>query len=151
VGDGLIWLNNITCSGTEQHIGECSHDGWGVHNCSHHQDVAVSCNSTPVTGMRLVGGSNSAGRLEVLHNGVWGTVCQDYFTAAAVQVVSRMLGFLREWKIDNRNYRTNDGPIWLDDVQCNGTEMDVAECSHNGWGVHNCHQCPCNACVTVSL
>jgi len=138
VGDGLIWLNNINCTGTEQHIGECSHDDWGVHSCSHQQDVAVSCVSTSVTPVRLVGGSSSRGRLEVLHSKVWGTVCGDLFTSEAVSVVCKMLGFMTGTKIDNRNYTTSEGPIWLDYVQCNGTETDIAECSHKGWGVHNC-------------
>jgi len=137
-GGGLIWLNHVVCNGTEQYIGECSHDDWGAWNCTHHQDVAVSCYSTSVTQVRLVGGSNSTGRLEVLHNGVWGTVCDDLFTAFEARVVCMMLGFDSGTKTDNHNYATSDGPIWLDDVRCNGTETDIAECSHNGWGVHNC-------------
>jgi len=149
VGDGLIWFDNVTCSGSEQHIGECSHSDWTVHRCSHHNDVAVSCisnrsaanesdSTAPVTPVRLVGGSNSTGRLEVLHNGVWGTVCGDFFTVTEARVICRMFGFSLGSKVDNSNYTTNDGPIWLDKLQCNGTERDVAECSHNGWGVHNC-------------
>ena len=41
-------------------------------------------------------------------------------------------------KIDNRNYRTSSGQIWLDDVRCSGTETNIDECVHGGWGVHNC-------------
>jgi len=141
VDDGLIWLDSVNCTGTEQHIGECSHGDWRSHSshCGHHQDVAISCNlTTSITGVRLVGGSNSSGRLEVLHNGVWGTVCGDFFTAAEARVVCRMLGFGSGAKTDNSNYTTIYGPIWLDKLRCNGTERDVAECSHNGWGVHSC-------------
>jgi len=42
--------------------------------------------------VRLIG-YNNRGRLEVLHNGVWGTVCGDLFNDAAATVVCNMLGF----------------------------------------------------------
>ena len=32
------------------------------------------------------------------------------------------------------------GIIHLDDVQCNGSESGLANCSHLGVGVHNCHR-----------
>jgi len=43
VGQGQIWLDDIDCSGTERHLNECSHADWGIHNCEHYEDVAVSC------------------------------------------------------------------------------------------------------------
>jgi len=42
--------------------------------------------------VRLADGTNSRGRLEVLHNGVWGTVCGDYFSDEAARVACKMLG-----------------------------------------------------------
>jgi len=30
------------------------------------------------------------------------------------------------------------GPIFLDDVRCNGTELRLTNCSNRGVGVHNC-------------
>lgn len=30
------------------------------------------------------------------------------------------------------------GIIWLDNVQCRGTEENLAECGHRGWGEEDC-------------
>ena len=39
-----VWLSNISCSGNEVSISECSHSDYGLHSCRNHDnDVAVSC------------------------------------------------------------------------------------------------------------
>jgi len=39
--------------------------------------------------------------------------------------------------LDNK-YGPGRGPIWLDDIQCTGSETSIADCQHGGWRVHNC-------------
>lgn len=36
-------------------------------------------------------------------------------------------------------YGKGSGPIWLDNVNCVGTEARIEDCGHNAWGSHNCH------------
>jgi len=44
-------------------------------------------------GLRLVGNSSTEGRLEVMYNEAWGTVCDDDFNDAAARVACFQLGF----------------------------------------------------------
>ena len=42
-GTGDIILDNVSCSGTEERIFDCSHNGYRSHNCSHGEDASVVC------------------------------------------------------------------------------------------------------------
>ena len=77
--------------------------------------------------------------MEVYYNGQWGSVCDDGWDLNDALVVCRQLGYSRA--IDAKShafYGQGSGRIWLDDVTCYGTESSIADCSHNGWGDHNC-------------
>ncbi|KAG7331029.1 hypothetical protein KOW79_004998 [Hemibagrus wyckioides] len=89
--------------------------------------------SSPV--VRLVGSSNS-GRVEVLYNSEWGTVCDDSFDTMDANVLCKMLGFQRATRVFTATAGT--GRIWLDDLQCTGTESSIFDCRHAGMGVNNC-------------
>lgn len=46
------------------------------------------------TMVRLSGGSKPAnGRIEILHNGLWGTICDTHFDKATATVICTMLGY----------------------------------------------------------
>ena len=89
---------------------------------------------------RLVGGSdNHEGRVEIYHDGKWGTVCDDSWDIADARVVCQSLGFDDATAAKtNAYFGEGSGDIWLDDVNCAGTESNLIHCSNPGWGVENC-------------
>ena len=91
-------------------------------------------------------GSNSSneGRVEVYHEGKWGTICNDYWGLKEATVVCRMLDYSAAVKVVRVAYkyygRVNSSfPIWMDNVKCRGDEQTIAACRHRGWNVHNCN------------
>uniref|UniRef100_A0A672KLW8 SRCR domain-containing protein n=1 Tax=Sinocyclocheilus grahami TaxID=75366 RepID=A0A672KLW8_SINGR len=89
--------------------------------------------------VRLVGDLPSSGRVEVYHDGQWGTVCDDGWDLAEAQVVCRQLGFPGAKSfMPGGQYGEGSGPIWLDEMNCKGSEGSLSECCFKGWGVTDC-------------
>ena len=90
--------------------------------------------------MRLVGGvAANEGRIEVKHEGVWGTVCSDRWNQRAARVVCRQMGYAGATAAPHRAYfGAGSGPIHLDDVECRGDEETLAQCRHKAAGDHDC-------------
>ena len=90
--------------------------------------------------VRLVnGGIATCGRVEVFHDGEWGTVCDDRWSSANGNIVCKQLGYEGTEKIFyTAHFGRGKGPIWMDSVECSGRQNSLAGCNHNGWGVHDC-------------
>ena len=53
-GSGEILLDDVSCTGTETNLGDCSNAGFGVHNCGHSEDAGVRCSQAVSAGMLLI-------------------------------------------------------------------------------------------------
>lgn len=60
-------------------------------------------------------------------------MCDDLFTDTNAAVVCRSLG-LGEGAYESRFGGPKSLPIWLDDVECDGDEADIADCASAVWG-----------------
>ncbi|NWZ27641.1 DMBT1 protein, partial [Asarcornis scutulata] len=140
-GTGQIWLDDVNCAGAESILTECRAKPWGDHNCNHNEDASVECSDVAETApIRLVNGpSHCAGRVEMFHDQQWGTVCDDGWDIAEANVVCRQLGCGAALSAPgSARFGEGSDPIWLDDVNCIGTEAALSECQFQPWGSHNC-------------
>ncbi|XP_052787141.1 uncharacterized protein LOC128222236 [Mya arenaria] len=95
--------------------------------------------------VRLLNGNKSLnymyGRLEILHDGVWGTVCDDEFDENDAKVACKMIDLnFTKYIVRTRAYHgRGSGMIWLDDLSCNGDEKSLFNCPGVVIGKHNCN------------
>uniref|UniRef100_A0A3B3Q8U1 Lysyl oxidase homolog n=1 Tax=Paramormyrops kingsleyae TaxID=1676925 RepID=A0A3B3Q8U1_9TELE len=82
---------------------------------------------------------HNEGRVEIFYKGEWGTICDDDFTIANAHVLCRQLGFVTAtgWT-HSAKYGKGTGKIWLDNVQCGGSEKSIGLCRSRGWGNSDC-------------
>ena len=80
--------------------------------------------------VRLVNGpSPSEGRVEILYNAQWNTICDDYWNLEEAQVVCRQLGYSTDNVVARSSafYGEGSGPIQR--AQCDGWEDTLESCT----------------------
>ena len=134
VGAGPIWLYEVECTGSEETLFDCPANA-PDHSCLHSEDVGVSCMEISISScseesIRLQGGTATRGRVEICYNNIWGTVCDDAWDIRDARVVCRELGFLDTGVQVLTGGKVADGigQIWLDNVNCNGSESRLIDC-----------------------
>ncbi|XP_072040250.1 neurotrypsin-like [Amphiura filiformis] len=102
--------------------------------------ISTAINGDEDLSIRLRGGSSPwEGRVEVYHDGEWGTVCDDQWGMSEAAVVCNQLGYPLATTADRLlRFGKGSGPIWMDNVACSGDEDSLEECNRNAWGDHDC-------------
>uniref|UniRef100_A0AAY4AN20 protein-lysine 6-oxidase n=1 Tax=Denticeps clupeoides TaxID=299321 RepID=A0AAY4AN20_9TELE len=138
-GEGVIWLDNVRCTGLESSLADCHSNGWGVNDCTHAEDLGIICSPERRPGhnpinpvVRLKAGPRlGEGRVEVLREGKWGTVCDHLWELNAASVVCRELGFgSAKQALRRAHMGQGTGPIHMNSVQCTGRETSIMQCQH---------------------
>ncbi|KAJ6650731.1 hypothetical protein lerEdw1_004205 [Lerista edwardsae] len=142
-GSGSILLDDFHCDGTEDDIAQCKVHAEGNNGCHHGQDAGVVCSDPStinVAAVRLTGGANScAGKVEVLYQRQWGTVCSDGWNLQDASVVCKQLGCGTALKApQGAHFGERPGLIWLSNVTCTGTEKSLQDCKGSLTGEHQC-------------
>ncbi|XP_056114550.1 antigen WC1.1 [Rhinichthys klamathensis goyatoka] len=99
-----------------------------LHNCTTAAEGDCT-NATEVIceAVKLIGGRDRcAGRVELVHFGQWGTVCNEYFDIKSGQVVCAQLRCGSA--IRTANFGAGSGAIHISKMKCNGTESNLWEC-----------------------
>ncbi|XP_053125347.1 lysyl oxidase homolog 2 [Hemicordylus capensis] len=168
------WPYSMECTGNEAHVSGCKlghRISTAVGNnvtCERGMPAVVSCIPSrafaPPTHsgyrrayrqeqsmVRLKGGAKPGeGRIEVLKNGEWGTVCDSGWNLIAASVACREMGFgTAKEAIPGARLGKGIGPIHLNEVECLGSEKSLTDCKFSTQS-RNCNH-EADACVKCNI
>ncbi|XP_061672318.1 lysyl oxidase homolog 2b isoform X2 [Syngnathoides biaculeatus] len=154
------WEFSVNCTGNEAHFSSCKlgrDESNGT--CAGGLPVVVSCvpgrafAPSATTGFRKAfkqeqplvrvrgGAIIGEGRVEVLKNGEWGTICDDNWNLQSATVVCRELGFgTAKEALSGGRLGQGMGPVHMNEVECSGFEKSITECSFNKESVGCSHE-----------
>ncbi|KAG9338155.1 hypothetical protein JZ751_027023 [Albula glossodonta] len=151
-------IHSVACTGNEAHLSVCSMEFIKPNAsfpCMGGKPAAVSCVPGPqfsqvygkkkrpkvTSTVRLKGGWRiGEGRVEVLKNNEWGTVCDDRWNVQSASVVCRELGFgSAKEALTGARMGQGMGPIHMNEVLCSGQEKSLWNCPYKNITSENCH------------
>ncbi|XP_075468239.1 scavenger receptor cysteine-rich domain-containing protein DMBT1 isoform X4 [Ascaphus truei] len=107
---------------------------------AYHNTPASRNTTVSLMALQLVNGNHRcAGRVEILYERAWGTVCDDMWDISDAEVVCRQL--LCGTAISahgGAHFGQGRGQILFDDMNCSGNETILWQCPNPGLRIHNC-------------
>ncbi|XP_074918340.1 LOW QUALITY PROTEIN: antigen WC1.1-like [Chelonoidis abingdonii] len=159
-GSGPTWLDHVSCKEQHSSIWQCPSDMWKQQSCDNRaEENHISCsgekekppqtlfaecpNSTSCTDqekLQVVGGEDRcSGRVEVWYRDSWGTICDDSWDMADAKVVCKQLGCGSAVPVPGEAaFGEGTGPIWVETLNCRGTESSLWDCPAKPWDESNC-------------
>ncbi|KAL4223330.1 hypothetical protein ACF0H5_016801 [Mactra antiquata] len=155
-GEGTlpILLSKVDCDGDEHDVFECDQLEWGSQQCTHANDVSVSCH--PSLNVSLVNGTNmyNGNVLVSVGGGKWHTLCGS-FEVTTAKVVCRMLGlptFMSVPTFFESPDQESRSKYYVIDFLCTGSEHSLTDCNAVSANDYKCRNYDNNgvACGTDS-
>lgn len=135
------YLQNLSCPENAMHFNECRHTDWGERceatSCGCDLGIsmalAIRCwtdteiSINPEVRVRLAGSNEeNEGRVELLHNNIWGTLATSFGNPEA-DVFCKMMGYKYGGMPKYDNIPPGKGQMWIDDIKCPPNASDLEE------------------------
>ncbi|KAL6460171.1 hypothetical protein MHYP_G00319300 [Metynnis hypsauchen] len=136
-GSGQIWADVFDCQGNETHLSKCPISSWSRTACSHKQDAGVICSGSSLTfhegRVRLSGGMECEGEVEVYFMQDWRRVLLDSWTESEAFVVCRQLGCGSVISVSSSSTSSPEHRhMCVTGFSCSGSEAHLGNCSNEG-------------------
>ncbi|MCI4388653.1 hypothetical protein PGIGA_G00088520 [Pangasianodon gigas] len=132
-GSGHIWADMFDCQGNETHLSQCGISSWSRAACSHKHDAGVICNGSSVAfhegRVRLSGGSECQGEVELYFRQDWRRVLLDSWSLSEASVLCRQLGCGSVLNYRSSPSTTEHKHVCVTGFSCSGNEAHLGNCS----------------------
>ena len=92
--------------------------------------------------VRLLGGSQSSGRIEVFYDGSWNGLCMDNLDSKTATVICRSLNYtsgIVQSESQSKKFGIGFSDVWTENITCSGSEFSLKYCSSVKWSKVACH------------